>query len=113
MAKGDHYLEIHGYGNLFLDEEVRIVYRHSPRGAWKYGTTISIEDLDVKVVDTRRYGYRFFDTSKGKFVSRSEVERRLAERIREWQNSYFGGDFIEMEGGVDKNGDTEWHGKYE
>jgi len=102
-------LLIHVTGNLFTDGEVLIMYRHPERETqWRFLDTIALEEIAIKVVDTKRYGYRYYDTDLHRFVSASMVAIRLEARIKEKLNEndmpYEG-----LYGGIDNSGNAEYH----
>jgi len=101
-------------GNLFEQEEVEITYHHPfSKEDWKELATITVEDIGIRIVDTGKYGYRYYDEEEKKFISREKVEERLLKKASEIIAKEFSGLQIRLEGELDRSGEAEFSGSYE
>jgi len=103
-------------GDMFTSRAVVISYKHTYRAEpWKTLDIIEPEDIGVKIVNTGKYGYRYFDIYTGRFISRRAVEKRIIQHAYDKISQEFSYDLaqsLEFEGELDSGGGVDFHGSY-
>ncbi len=103
-------------GDMFTSRAVVITYRHTYRHeGWKLLDIVEPEDIGVKIVNTGKYGYRYFDIYTGRFISKDRVEDRIIKHAYDKITEEFNYDLarsIEFEGELDSGGGVDFHGSY-
>jgi len=99
-------------GNI-NSEYLIIEYRHTDRTEeFKKFDIVELPD-NIKIVDTKRYGYRFYDKDTRKFISKKSVMEEILNKAQEKISEEFNGLELEIEGDIDlSSGEADFHGSY-